>query len=107
MTKAPVGLTYHLQSLAIGSVAEGLADEGLDDLADVVRGQRRIEMLGRDDDLGRFGRLAVLVAHGDLRLGIGAEDAGLAVAAGGGEKLDDAVGVVDRRRHQVGVSRQA
>ena len=37
-------------------------------------------MLGRQHDLGDFGRLAVDVADGDLALGVGAELADVALA---------------------------
>ena len=61
-------------------------------------------MLRRQDDLRHLGRLAILVAHRHLALGIGPELARLALARapGLGQTLQDAVGIVDRRRHQVG-----
>ena len=62
------------------AVGQGLADIGLDDLPDVVGGQRGVEMLGRDHDLRHPDRHAVLVADGDLALGVGAELDGIAIA---------------------------
>ena len=59
-------------------------------------------VLGRDDDRGRLGRLAVLEAQRDLALGVGLEErrrAGVAVRRHLGQDL---VAVVERRRHQVG-----
>ncbi len=61
---------------------------------------RRI-VLGRENDLGDFHRLAVLVAHRDLALGVRCQLLLLAGMAGVGEVLEDLVGVIDRRRHQL------
>ena len=63
-----------------------------------------IEMLGRNDDLGHPGRLAVLVFDGDLRFRVRTELSGFAhaVLAGVGHELEDLLGIVDRRRHQIG-----
>ena len=60
-------------------------------------------MLMRDDDLRRADRLAVLVAHGHLALGVRAElgRRTLAGLARMGEVFEDLVRVVDRRRHQL------
>ena len=83
-------------------VGERFADVGLDDLADLL-GPSFVEVLGREDDLGRADRLAVLVADGDLALGVGPKLAGGALALCGlGQQFEDPVGVIDRRRHQVG-----
>ena len=49
----------------------------------------------------RLDRLAVLVADGDLALGVRAERLGLAGAARVRHHLEDLVRVVDRRRHQL------
>ena len=58
-------------------------------------------MLVRDHDLAHADRLAVLVLHGDLALGVRAEHLLLAGVAGFGDQAQDLVGVEDRRRHQV------
>ena len=102
MTNLPVGLTCQTVSLRDPALGQGLADIGLDDLAHVGRGQRLVEMLGREHDLGDADRLAVLVLDRDLALGVGAELGGGALAglARIGEHLEDLVGVVDRRRQQ-------
>ena len=57
-------------------------------------------MLGGDDDRGRLHRLAVLIGDGDLALGVGAEGRRLAGFPRLVHEPQDAVGVVDRRRHQ-------
>ncbi|MCY1237568.1 hypothetical protein D9M72_502710 [compost metagenome] len=61
-------------------------------------------MLRRQNDRGDFRRLAIDVAHGDLALGVRTElgDFAFALLAGGGEQIEDAVRVVDRRRHKFG-----
>ncbi len=86
------------------AVRQCRADIGLDDLADIVRAQRGIDVLGGDDNLGDGDRYAVLVAHGDLALGIGAEldRSAFAHLAGNGERLEDLMGVVDRGGQQLG-----
>ena len=67
-----------------------------------MRGEVLVEMLGRQHDLRHLDRLAVLVANGDLALGVRAELAPrLAAATRLREALQDAVGVEDRRRHQL------
>ena len=60
-------------------------------------------MLVRDDDLRHADRLAVLVAHRHLALGVGAEQrrAALLRVPRHGEIVQDLVRVVDRRRHQL------
>ena len=50
-----------------------LADKRLDDLADVFRFQRLVEVLGRDDDLGRRRPACRRRSDGDLGLGVGPE----------------------------------
>ena len=50
MTNLPVGLTCQTVSESIQSSGSAVAHERLDDLADVVRGERIIEVLGGDDD---------------------------------------------------------
>ena len=65
-------------------------------------GQLLDEMLVRDDDLGRLDRLAVLVAHRDLALGVGAERSFRARMTGLRYLAQDFVRVVERRRHQFG-----
>ena len=58
-------------------------------------------VLGRDDDRGRLGRLAVLEAQRDLALGVGLEERrgpGMAVR---GHLHQDLVAVIERRRHEV------
>ena len=59
-------------------------------------------MLGRDDDRGRRGGLAVVEAQGDLALGVGLKEGRRARVAVGGHPLQDLVAVVKRRRHQIG-----
>ena len=56
----------------------------------------------RDDDLGCGNRLAVLVTHGDLALGIGTEHRFLACMPRLGNQAQDLVTVVDRGRHKLG-----
>ena len=75
---------------------------GLDQLAHVVRSETLIEMLLRHDDLGRRDRLAVLVLDGDLALGIGSQCFFLAGPARIGKRLQDAMGIIDGRRHLLG-----
>ncbi len=60
-------------------------------------------MLRGQHDGNGFGSLAVDVTNRHLALGIGAELRRLAFAAftGGGEQLQDTVGIIDRRRHEV------
>ncbi|EGE55812.1 hypothetical protein RHECNPAF_850048 [Rhizobium etli CNPAF512] len=84
-------------------LAERFADIGLDDGADLVGIPAVVEMLGRKYDRGRFRRLAVDVTHRHLALGVRAElgDFAITLLAGGCEQLQDLVGIIDRRRHQV------
>ncbi|QTK79822.1 hypothetical protein AT6N2_C2179 [Agrobacterium tumefaciens] len=84
-------------------VAESLTDIGLDNGTNLLRIPVGIQMLRGENDGHRFGRLAVDVAHGYLALGIGAELCCLTFAAltRGSEQLQDAVGIIDRRRHQI------
>ena len=58
-------------------------------------------MLMRDHDLAHADRLAVLVLHGDLALGVRAQHLLPAGVAGFRDQPQDLVGVEDRRRHQV------
>ncbi|GAA0003952.1 hypothetical protein BRDID11002_39530 [Bradyrhizobium diazoefficiens] len=58
-------------------------------------------MLVGDHDLAHANRLAVLVLHGDLALGIRAQHLLAAGVARFGDEAQDLVGVEDRRRHQV------
>ncbi len=58
-------------------------------------------MLVRDHDLAHADRLAVLILHGDLALGVGAEHLFPAGVPGFRDQPQDLVGVEDRRRHQV------
>ncbi|GJD75898.1 hypothetical protein CFIICLFH_4144 [Methylobacterium goesingense] len=83
---------------------QGGEDVGLDDGAHVGGIEALVDVLGGEHDLGDAHRAAVLVAHRDLALGIGAELGGVALLALArvGEVLEDLVGVVDRRRHQLG-----
>ena len=78
-----------------------LAHIGLDALANLVRGHVLDEVLVRDHDLAHADRLAVLVLHGDLALGVRAQHLLLAGVAGFGDQPQDLVGIEDRRRHQV------
>jgi hypothetical protein len=59
-----------------------------------------IEMLRRDDDLGHFDGLAVFIANGDLRFGIGSEQRFAAAFARFGHQSENGVAVMDRSRHQ-------
>ncbi len=58
-------------------------------------------MLVRDHDLAHADRLAVLVLHGDLALGVRAQHLLPAGVPGFRDQPQDLVGVEDRRRHQV------
>ena len=58
-------------------------------------------MLVRHHDLAHADRLAVLVLHGDLALGVRTQHLLLAGVAGFRDQPQDLVGVEDRRRHQV------
>src|SRR5262249_22321919 len=86
------------------ALGQRLAHIRLDDGTHRAGRQILHAMLVRDDDLPDADRLAVLVAHGDLALGVGAELGSIALLAlaRGGEVLQDLVAVVDRRRHQHG-----
>ncbi len=78
----------------------------LDDLVDHRLGQRRLALvhagmvLRRQHDGVDGDRLAVLVADGDLRLGVGPQPRQPAVLAHLALPLDETVRVVDRERHQ-------
>ncbi len=100
MKNLPVGLTCQTVSLGDAALGQGLEDVGLDQRPDVVRGQVLVDVLVRQDDLGDADRHAVLVANRHLALGVGAEALLGARAARVGQVLQDAVGIVDRRRHQ-------
>ena len=58
-------------------------------------------MLVRDHDLAHADRLAVLILHGDLALGVRTQHLLLAGVARFRDQPQDLVGVEDRRRHQV------
>ena len=58
-------------------------------------------MLRRDDDVRDGDRLAVVVDHRDLGLGVGAQPLHLALLANPGELAAEAVGEHDRRGHQL------
>ena len=79
-----------------------LAHVRLDQLAHLVRRHGFDEVLVRDHDLGDAGRLAVLVAHRHLALGVGPEDGLLAGVPRLRDEAQDQVAVVERRRHQLG-----
>ena len=84
------------------ALGQHLADIGLGNGANVVRAEARVEMLVREHHRGHAHRLAVLVAHRELRLGVGAKlrrGAGLARL---GQALEHRVRVEDRRRHHLG-----
>jgi hypothetical protein len=71
-------------------------------LADVLGGHGLVEVLGGDDDRAGPDRSAVVILDRHLALGVGAErrrSAGLPRIV---HQLQDAVGVVNRRRHQFG-----
>src|SRR5690606_7749728 len=81
-------------------ITQRLADVGLDDLAHLVGIPVAVQMLRGEHDRSDVGGLAVDVAYGHLALGVGAELAGIALAllAGVGEQLKNAVRVVERSR---------
>ena len=56
----------------------------------------------RDHDLAHADRLAVLVLHGDLALGVRTQHVLPARVAGFRDQPQNLVGIEDRRRHQVG-----
>jgi hypothetical protein len=84
-------------------VVQRFADIGLDNGANLSRIPAFVEMLGREDDRGHFRRLAVDVTDGDLALGVGTKTASLiaALLASGCQDIEDAVRIIDRRRHQL------
>ena len=98
-----------LQSSAIGSVAERLADiAARRSCGRRPRSGSASRCWVETHDLGRFGRLAVLVAHRHLALGVGAELAGLrrcggprraARRSGGRSRSAPASGPGSRGRH--------
>ena len=91
-----------LAQLAV--VVEVLRQDRLDDVLPEVVGHQRlgaVAVLGGDQDLLDLDRLAVQVAHGDLRLAVGAQvghDLGLAHV---GQALGQLVGQRDRQRHEL------
>ena len=101
ISKAPVGLTRYL----IAPFDQMLGQDRLDDLLDhglfdlLVGHSRR--MLGGQHHGVDHVRLAVDVAHGDLRLGVGTQPRQAPVAAQFGLALDQAVREMDRQRHQL------
>ena len=62
-----------------------------------------MQVLVRHDDLRDACRLAVAVLDGDLALGVGAELHRLAMAGAArlAQGLEDVVGIIDRRRHEL------
>ncbi len=86
-----------------GDPARGqdLFDIGGDPRAHIRRGHILVEMLGREHDLARPHRLAILVADRELALGVRPHPALGAVLAHCGEAAQDRVGIVDRRRHKL------
>ena len=81
------------------AVGERAHHIGAHDGAHVVLGEFG-GVLGRDDDGGGPHRHAVLVAERDLALGVGAEAGRRAGVPGAGERGQDGVGIVERRRHE-------
>ena len=103
MTNLPVGLTCQIVSSAIQPSGSALRMIGLDDLADVVaRSSVSSRCWVESTICVDADRLAVVVADGDLALGVRAELAGARrrLARASASSLEDLVGVVDRRRHQ-------
>ena len=90
--------------LADEFLREGLADDLLDaEFLDLAVGDVG-GVLGRDDHVLDGDRSAVLVAHGDLRLAVGADPLG-ALGAGfaeAGQLAVEAVGEHHRGRHELG-----
>src|SRR5215213_4331503 len=80
---------------------QGLTHVRLDDLAYVVGCEIFLDMLMRHDDLADAHGLAAAIADRHLALGIRPEARLLAGAARIGELLQNAMGVVDRRRHEL------
>ena len=105
MTNLPVGLTCQTVSASIQSSGRAAWTIGEIDLPDVFRGDRvavpALDMLGRDDDRLDADRLAVMVLDGDLALGVRPELGRVAGLPRLAHHLEDAVGVEDRRRHQL------
>ncbi len=101
ISKLPVGLTRYL----ICALDQVLRQHRLDDLLDhrfldlLVR-QARGVLRGEHHGVDRVG-LAVDVADGDLRLGVGAQPGQAPVAPHLGLALDQPVREVDRQRHQL------
>ena len=89
--------------LADPALRQRLADIRLDDGAHVLGGEILVEVLVRHHNLGDAGGLAALVLHRHLALGVGAELDGVALAGAAGVRklLQDAMRIMDRRRHQV------
>src|SRR5690606_11692057 len=81
-------------------LADGLADIGLDDPADVLARLLRIGVLGGEHDSNALRRLAILVTHRHLDLCIGSERLFLSRMPRIGQQLEDTVRELDRRRHQ-------
>ena len=65
----------------------------------------RVDVLMGNDDLRRLDRLAVVVAHRHLALGVGAQRRFPARTARLGQVVKDLVRVIERRRHQFRASR--
>ncbi len=84
------------------AVGQDLADVGLHDGADVGRGLAFVGVLVADDDLRDLDRLAVLVADRELALGVGAKRRFRTGLPRLGEAAEDRMGVLDRRRHELG-----
>src|SRR6266851_8972505 len=86
--------------IAHPALGQDLHDIGADDLAHF----RLLDLgavLRRDDDRGGADRLAVDILQADLALGVGTEQRRLAGMTVIRQRLEDGVGVVDRRRHQL------
>ena len=101
MTNLPVGLTCQMVDGETQPSGKRLADIRFHDGADVVRGQVLVEVLGRQHDLSHLDRAAVFVTHRDLALGIRTERSRLAGTPGFRQSLQDAVGIEDRRGHEL------
>ncbi len=88
--------------LAVDPVlGQRFAHIGFDTLADLIGGHVLDQVLVRDHDFAHADRLAVLVMHGDLALGVRTQHLLATGMARFRNQPQDLVGVEDRRRHQV------
>ena len=84
------------------ALGQRLSRVGLDEFSDIFGAQLLVQMLCRDYDLRGFDWFAVLVTNSDLALCIGSERPDGARPACFREQLQNAVGIVDWSRHELG-----